>query len=684
MKITSSVKPFTSRHPFCVLHLPEALESRIAPAAIVTYNDIDGDKVTISDSSGTLLEAHLTIVDGQLQTLDLTDPGFQGAAITFAVKKVAGGDGLANVGYINATDRDLAAIKIKGDLGQIDAGDADPVTPAVKSLNAQSMGRYGIATQGMGGSFESNLTGAIGLLKIKGDVSGVWLRVQGGAEAKIGAVQIGGSLVGGSETHGGHLEATGTIGPVKIGGSIFGGSGSISGHISGSALGNVTIGGDLVGGTGGFSGMLYGNDSVGAVKIGGSVIGGGTTTGGGLGDNGFIQAGFGSMKSVTIGGSLIGGRGDFSGGIAVATGAGSTGTLGFLKIGGDMVGGSAGNSGTLFCVGSVTSVTIGGSLVGGSATQAGLLYCMGDIGTVKIGRDLRGGSGFFSGLILTQGGGDVSSVTVGGSLLGGSNFASGGISTAGDLGVVAIKGSIVGASIVGTAANLDSSGYIESGQRIERITVGGSIISGVDNSTVGMLTKNGTIRATDDIGSLVVKRGLIGNVTADGESPVIISARGQAGNTDANDLAINKVAIGGSVERALILAGYSPAVFGPATSFAAINGNAQIGSVTVGGDWVASSLVAGVKDDLNDGFGNSADTLIVPPASDWTAKIASIVIKGTVVGAAGPGIFYGFVSHEIGSFKIGGVKVPLAPGSASPGDVIPLSPATGDVTIREI
>ena len=45
------------------------------------------------------------VEDERLRLLDLTDPSFKDANITFSVTKVAGGDGLAHVGAIIATDR---------------------------------------------------------------------------------------------------------------------------------------------------------------------------------------------------------------------------------------------------------------------------------------------------------------------------------------------------------------------------------------------------------------------------------------------------------------------------------------------------------------------------------------------------------------------------------------------------
>src|SRR5262249_25573729 len=103
----------------------EALEPRYAPATLA-YTDVDGDKVTITSSVGRLA-GRATIVGGQLQMLDLSDPSFRLADITFSVVKVANGDGRANVGYINGDGRDLGNVTVKGDLGRIVCGDGDPL-----------------------------------------------------------------------------------------------------------------------------------------------------------------------------------------------------------------------------------------------------------------------------------------------------------------------------------------------------------------------------------------------------------------------------------------------------------------------------------------------------------------------------------------------------------------------------
>src|SRR5439155_1701118 len=122
------------------------------------------------------------------------------------------------------------------------------------------------------------------------------------------------------------------------------------------------------------------------------------------------------------------------------------------------------------------------------------------------------------------------------------------------------------------ADSIGTSGLILSGGRIAGVTIGGSIISGIDDSS-GSLNYNASIRAHNDIGSLTVKGGLIGNVTAKGASPVIISARGQEFPSLGVNLAIGRISVGERVELANILAGYD-------IDLTPINSDAQIGAVS--------------------------------------------------------------------------------------------------------
>ena len=357
--------------------------------------------------------------------------------------------------------------------------------------------------------------------------------------------------------------------------------------------------------------------------------------------------------------------------------------MGAVKIGHDVQGGAGIDAGFIHSGGKLASVTVGGSLLGGSFVEAGKISSNGDMGPVKIAHDVRGGSGSNTGMI--QSGGKLASVTIGGSLLGGSNTSTGMILSNQDMGAIKIGHDLIGGSITG-AASLNSSGLILSTGRIASVTIGGSIISGIDSST-GSLTRNGSIRVTNDLGSLTVAGSLIGNGdVGSGASPVVISARGQFVAGPTTDVAIGKISIGGRVEFANLLAGYDIAL-NPQ------NGDAQIGAVKVGGDWVASNLSPGRKtwaqitpsgawganaDTVN--FGDSHDSSIGMGTPGIIAKIASITIAGQVFGTPGSVSatdHFGFVAAQVGAVKIGGNAIAL---TANPQPVGP----TTDVKVHEV
>ena len=193
------------------------------------------------------------------------------------------------------------------------------------------------------------------------------------------------------------------------------------------------------------------------------------------------------------------------------------------------------------------------------------------------------------------------------------------------------------------------------------VTVGGSIIAGRELG-IGNLTNSGSVGCDlGDLGSLVAKGSLIGNAA----NPVTITASD----------AIKQIAIDGRVEHAQILAGYDE-------NLNPIDGDAGIGAVTIGGDWIASDLVAGATTGANGFFGDSDDASIGIGNPDIFSKIASIVIGGHVQGTVGGGDHFGFVAEQIGSFKVAGTIIPL---SSDPmvSDDRPIG-ITGDVAIHEI
>jgi hypothetical protein len=628
----------------------EVLESRLAPATLVnpttvTYKDVDGDLVTVEISqplfnSGTINNVFLfdsgsvngnNAIPQQLQKVDLTALGSAASQLSLDVTAQAG----ANVGFINATGIDLKSVLVAGDLGKIDAGDTTTSTPGLQSLHVRSMGALGTTTQAAGGDLFTVIQGELGQFLVDTNIVGASISVVGGADGKIGTVQIGEDIRGGSGDDSGEIKATGSIAGLSVGGSVVGGDGQNSGVIlsTGGDIGNVTVKGDVQGG-------------------------GGVTSG-------FLQAG-GNVGDVTLGGSLVGGGGASSAEI------GAVGSLGNVNIGGDVRGGTGNYSGQIVSrYGSIGNINIGGSLIGTTTQSARILGAFGgtgSIGTVRIGNDIQGGSGDDSGEIKATG--SIAGLSVGGSVVGGDGQNSGVIlSTGGDIGNLSIGGDLRGGSVTGTESS-DRSGYIQ-GQRISSVFVGGSIISG-SNTGTGTLTRSGSIRAQNDLGPITVHGSLLGNST----NPVIISARGQAVPTT-TDVAISRLTVGGKVTYANILAGYD-------VDGNPVNGGAQIGVVVVGGDWTASNLVAGVSPGPDGLFGTSDDAKISGGSTGILATIARVVIGGNVVGtpaSVNATDHFGFVAEDIGAFSVDGQTLHLHAGPHN--DDLALG-TTGDVTLLEV
>lgn len=177
--------------------------------------------------------------------------------------------------------------------------------------------------------------------------------------------------------------------------------------------------------------------------------------------------------------------------------------------------------------------------------------------------------------------------------------------------------------------------------------------------------------ATGNIGLLEIGGDLLGT----GQAPFTISARGAAAPGGAIAAAIAAVTITGKAEFASILAGYMP-------DGSADNANVQIGSVSVGGDWRASSLAVGV-DAGDDGFFGNADDRLITGGNGAVARIARITIKGSVFGTDLADDHFGFVAEELGKLKIAGELVPLTSGPRNDVEGIALG-ANGDLRAREL
>jgi hypothetical protein len=371
-----------------------------------------------------------------------------------------------------------------------------------------------------------------------------------------------------------------------------------------------------------------------------------------LANAGFDADGFGT---VIIGGSLIGSTDparpellDFSGQLYSTTG------FGLVIVRGDIHGGAGNSSGSLVAAGgSIGLLAIGGSVIGGSGSAfAGSIFASGKIGTLAIYGDVVGGSGPQSGYIYSDD--PISRLVILGSVYGGSSSHSGEILSTDVIKYLYVGGQLVGGNNNGTA--LTETGYIQALQ-LANATVGG-IISGTDDGSG--LTNSGAIRGYDNIVKLTVKRDIIGNST----NPVFISGYGQPVPSK-TDLAIGTLSVGGSVRYGEILAGYD---VNPAVDRRGLvtNGDAQIGLVSIKGNFIASSIVAGVKTTDNF-FGNPDDASVAGVSSTVVSRIGSVVIGGQAYGTTDPADLgtYGITAQLLSSVRIAGSLVALTPGAST-------------------
>jgi hypothetical protein len=655
-----------------------SMEPRLMPAAVLKYTDVDGDLVTIRTSKGTgeqlaSIVQLVPIGQGmQLRTIFLNaDQQFAGTDLSITAKKGSnGGDGLVNVGYIDAEGSnggvkvDLGTVLVGGDLGEIDAGDGVSATPALKSLTVRSLGTFGTTTGAP--TLQSDIDGRVGRLTVNGDIRNAFFKVRdtngengligratiggsiiGGSTASSGSIQvqdgldrvsIGGDLVGGDEVLAGSIVSYGSLGGVRVGGSVIGGSANQTGVLAASLgdLKQLTIGGDLRGGSGAGSGAIAAR-SFGDVSIAGSVMGGSGgdsgeifSTGaigkiriakdirGGSGVNsGYVDCGK-AIASIAVGGSVFGGSASDTGMVYSWEG------IGRLRIGHDLRGGAGANySGTILTYGPVPLASIGGSVLGGTATMSGAISCQQSSGSITVGEDVLGGDGTFSGSITSQSA--LSKLTIHGSLVAGLGGASGRVGGNGATGSVVIDGDVRGGNAIWT-------GQVFSGDSLDSLRIGGSLLGGTGQmsgaisvtGSLGSATIGGDIRGGDAHGIVVADSGTVqarrvGRLAIGGS---IVAGRAfdggtlfRSGSLHANDdlgtILVHGNLHGNATNEVLITARGS--------AHPAKGQDVAIQSLTVDGSVEYSSILAGYS---SGEFGQNADAQIgsVAVGGSWTAS----------------------------------------------------------------
>jgi hypothetical protein len=586
--------------------------------AVTIVGDIKGGPQATSgfvNSGGAMgfVSVH-AIIGGGGQNSGAIIGGNKIAGLTVA-DGITGGAGTGS-GSVQATAA-LGAVMVKGSLtgkagtnsGSISAAGIGPVTIGGSILGGDGAGSGVIVSKK-----------AIGAVKVSGSIDGTTgvastaIGVAGiRAEDGIGAVTILGDLKGGPQNFSGFVDSGGNLGAVVVN-SITGGAGQSSGSISAAGkIPGLTVKNNVTGGSGAGAGSVFsGTDStfigdLGAVKIGGRLIGGSQDSAGTISSGGKIA-------SVTIGPSaapanqlvlLSGGAGSFSGSIV------SHGAIGAVKITGHVEGGSGNFSGsiwsqdlftdTLESAGSIAAITISGHLQGGNGDDSGAIRADGNL-AASTTADMTGGSGARSGSIRAGQGGIQPGL----------------------IGAVTVKGALTGG--LGP-----QSGWVLSEGKIASVTVNGSSVGG-------------SIRAGDDIGAVTFK----GDIDTVG-----VVARGQATPGATTDLAIGKITVLGNAISSRFRAGYDT-LDSFYTTLTPVNPDAQIGSVFVKGNWTTGDILAGVVDGGDAGFGTEGDVKISGTDNPKIiSQIASIVIGGNVTGAAGGTPHFGFTAQKLGAVKVG-------------------------------
>jgi hypothetical protein len=590
---------------------------------VLTYPDVDGDAVKLTVTRGTLGLGNFTFVPAESLPGAPAGPGLQLTGVTL-------GPAFAGTNVTVTATRTAAGGDGFANVGAIDATGVDLGTVSVRGdlgrLDAGDAAdtRAGVAalTVRSLGAFGTNTQDLTG--DLHSDIVG-----------RLGALRVSGDVRRATvSVTGGAIPANGQIGAVTVGGSLIGGPGLGSGAVASTGnMGPVRIGRDLVGGAGVGAGAVDSDGTMGPVSVGGSVLGGAGS------NSGLVE---------------------------------STGNMGPVSVGGDVVGGTTDHTGTVHAGGSLASVRVRGSVIGGATAlnvlDAGLIYAytggtgVQNLGPVSVGGSLLGSPSLNGGSVYAHG--NLTGVIVGGSVVGGSGqFSADIFAEMGRLGPVTIRGDLRG-------GGGDRSGSVValSGGPIAGVTVGGSV-TGIGTAATGVLSDG-------QIGSVRIA----GNLAGPTASGVRISAQGLPGPglTAATALAIRSVSVGGRVENARILAGYD-------TNGIASNPDVQVGPVTVGGDWAASSLVAGVAAGGDGLFGTADDAAIGGGVATIHSKIAGVTVKGQAYGTFAGSNHFGFVAQEVVKFSVGGVALPLKPGASN--DVAPNTfdvGITGDLTVREV
>ena len=188
---------------------------------------------------------------------------------------------------------------------------------------------------------------------------------------------------------------------------------------------------------------------------------------------------------------------------------------------------------------------------------------------------------------------------------------------------------------------------------LKKMIVNGSVTNSniASTGTLKMTVKGDVADSTFDAALSIRSLSVFGDLV---NTTIRAAGDGSSAEAAATE-AIKKIVIKGRVENSRILAGYND--LGQL-----VNGHAAIGVIQVKTDWIASDLVAGIDAGVGGFFGDGNDTSLGGGGFTLASRIASVKIKGQIVGSASGVDHFGFVAEEIGAFSVGGIPQILVAG----------------------
>jgi hypothetical protein len=243
------------------------------PSTVVMI-DPDGDIVTINLGGGRLTPLDIKLnPDGSIAEIDLTSLatgalhaiGSKPLNLTISVKTPTGGigNGLTNIGFINAAGLGLGKVKLQGSLGHIVAGNKSGNSSIRSLFIAGDLGGIESLRQ------LSHMTGGMAKLVIAGSIQKDSVQIDG----PVKLVSIGNDMVGDSGSSGAPLA---TISESGIEAYIAIGNPFPSGLMTAKSIGTLKIGGSIKGGA------VACTEGLGSMSLFGSLVGGGLYSGGSI------------------------------------------------------------------------------------------------------------------------------------------------------------------------------------------------------------------------------------------------------------------------------------------------------------------------------------------------------------------------------------------------------------------